>query len=119
LIKLSKRQGVDADGTMADGSMGIELMVLWSPVLGPEPSMAQDTERDASDTERRYAVAMLRDECVRLDLLVRHVRITSLKRPDSFPIAPGEVRAHLGIHIVARRYRETSRVQRGEPRFAQ
>jgi hypothetical protein len=114
VIKLSKRQADDADRTS-----GIELIVLWTPVLGPEPTMAQDTERDANDEERRYAVAMLRDECVRLDLLVRHVRIASLKRPDPFPVAAGEVRTHIGIHIIARRYRDMSREQRGELRFAQ
>jgi hypothetical protein len=114
VIKLSKRQAVDADRTA-----GIELIVLWTPVLGPEPTMEQDTERDANDEERRYAIAMLRDECVRLDLLVRHVRIASLKRPDPFAVAPGEVRAHLGIHIIARRNRDVSRAERGELRFAQ
>ena len=114
MIKLSKRQAEDAARMP-----GIELMVLWIPVLGPEPMMAPDTDRDASDAERRYAVAMLRDECVRLDLLVRHVRVASLKRPDPFAIAAGEVRVHLGIHIIARAHREMSRAQRGELRFAQ
>jgi hypothetical protein len=80
---------------------GIELLVLWPAEFGDAPSdIAENHERDANDSERRHARALVRDACKEHRLSVIAVRVCNRHRVGSLAVEPGVHRIHLSIHIV-------------------
>lgn len=98
-MKLSNRQAKEADRVG-----GIELLVLYPSSLGAEPVMQIGHDREAMPHERAYAEALVRADCADRGLVPVRVRVAVLQRPKPHPVAQGQVRAHLAITIIGRRW---------------
>lgn len=98
-MTLSNRQAKEADRVG-----GIELMVLWPPSLGIEPSLDVDHEREATPAERACAEGIVGADCAARGLVPVHVRVAMVRRPKTLAVAGGETRAHLAITIIGRRW---------------
>jgi hypothetical protein len=109
---LSRRQIGDADRVG-----GIELMILWPDVLGPEPDVSLDHEREADAREREYALAQIADACRDAGLVPVHVRVCRLRRPLTLAHG-GEERVHLSVTIIGWRWVHASTHSRGRVAYA-
>ena len=100
-VKLSNRQAKEADRVG-----GIELLILWPPDLGPEPTgLALGHEREATPAEKAYAERLVTDDCRARGLVPVHVRVARERRPTPHGIeARGEDRVHLAVTIIGRRW---------------
>ena len=112
-ITLSRRQIGDADRVG-----GIELMILWPDVLGPEPDMQLDHEREATAAEKAHAEALVGQACRTAGLVPVHVRVCRIHRIKSLPVAGDEERTHLAVTIVGQRWVGASTKSRGRVAYA-
>ncbi|HMJ13396.1 MAG TPA: hypothetical protein VK524_18385 [Polyangiaceae bacterium] len=114
-IQLSRRQAGDADRVG-----GIELMILWPASLGAEPAdLGVDEEREASELEQRTAEALVRESCAQYGLVRVHVRVARVRRALGLEVAPGEVRTHLAVIIIGKRWVRASTQKVPRVAFAQ
>lgn len=113
MVSLSKRQIKNADRIG-----GIELHILWPTALGPEPSMAAETEREATRQEKAYAESLVGNACDSARLVPVHTRVARTRRSRDMPVAPAEQRVHLAITIIGYRWVHAPTKSRGIIAFA-
>jgi hypothetical protein len=112
MIRLSRRQAKEADRVS-----GIELLILWPDSLGPEPSLPEGHEREATPPEKAEAERLVRASCEQHRLVPVHTRVACVRRPPGLPAAH-ELRAHLAVTIIGYRWVHASTRSRGLLMFA-
>lgn len=101
MITLSKSQAKDAAR-----QAGIELLILWPAELGPDPEdLNENEERDASPTEIACAHQLLVQACTLHALRIETVHVARVYRTKNLLVASGEIRTHLAVTLVGRRWR--------------
>lgn len=113
-MTLSKRQAGDADRVG-----GIEYMMLWPASLGPEPTdLPCGQEREASAAQKAAAEALVHAACETYGLVPVHVRLACVRRTADLESAPAQVRVHLSVILIGRRWVHASTSKRPRVVFA-